>query len=179
MAVLACVAAGCIAASAYLTFATLRSAQQEAFDARFALAAQRAATAAERALALGVALTDQPPLQALLEREATLEPAIVAFGIASASGQRLLGHTRPPDGTRATTLLERPVRNDLGQTLARVRIAETLFDRILHLTAGEHKSDFVTPRSIFIDNHFPERADVAGRCGVPVFDVDALAFLIR
>ena len=122
MAVLACVAAGCIAASAYLTFATLRSAQQEAFDARFALAAQRAATAAERALALGVALTDQPPLQALLEREATLEPAIVAFGIASASGQRLLGHTRPPDGTRATTLLERPVRNDLGQTVARVQL---------------------------------------------------------
>ena len=122
MAVLACVAAGCIAASAYLTFATLRSAQQEAFDARFALAAQRAATAAERALALGVALTDQPPLQALLEREATLEPAIVAFGIASASGQRMLGHTRPPDGTRATTLLERPVRNDLGQTVARVQL---------------------------------------------------------
>lgn len=80
--------------------------------------------------------------------------------------------------SKALVLITRHA-DDLSQTLARVRIAETLFDRILHLTAGEHKSDFVTPRSIFIDNHFPERADVAGRCGVPVFDVDALAFLIH
>ena len=63
---------------------------------------------------------------------------------------------------------------DVGATLERARIAASLFDRIVHVTDGSCKSLHVTPRSIFVDNHFPERLAVARRHGVPVLDVDML-----
>lgn len=66
---------------------------------------------------------------------------------------------------------------DLRAMLAEVRIAESLFDRIIHLRAGEAKSSVIEGAAIFIDNHFPERLDVACNCGIPVFDVDALELL--
>ncbi|MGS0892687.1 ATP-grasp domain-containing protein [Burkholderia stagnalis] len=69
--------------------------------------------------------------------------------------------------------------NDVARTLAAARIDVELFERIVVLRNGESKADHVRPRSIFIDNHFPERLDVARRCAVPVFDVDAVEFLIR
>lgn len=69
--------------------------------------------------------------------------------------------------------------SDLPQTLARTRIAPGLFDEVVHLRNGQSKADFVTTNAIFVDNHFPERADVARRLGIPVFDVDALEFLVR
>lgn len=68
---------------------------------------------------------------------------------------------------------------DVVQTLADARIAPNLFDEIIHLRAGESKAGFVTPGSIFIDNHFPERWDVATATSVPVLDVDALEFFLR
>ncbi|HDR9100008.1 TPA: ATP-grasp domain-containing protein [Burkholderia vietnamiensis] len=69
--------------------------------------------------------------------------------------------------------------HDLARTLAAARIDAGLFDRVIVLRNGESKADHVTPRSIFIDNHFPERLDVARKCAVPVFDVDSVEFLIR
>ncbi|MEK6357099.1 MAG: ATP-grasp domain-containing protein [Burkholderia cenocepacia] len=69
--------------------------------------------------------------------------------------------------------------HDVASTLAAARIDGGLFDRIIVLRNGESKADHVTPRSIFIDNHFPERLDVARKCAVPVFDVDSVEFLIR
>lgn len=68
---------------------------------------------------------------------------------------------------------------DLKASLAQARIASNLFDCIVHLKDGQCKSDFVTARSIFVDNHFPEREKVARKCGVPVFDIDALEFFLR
>ncbi|WP_395067672.1 ATP-grasp domain-containing protein [Paraburkholderia silvatlantica] len=68
---------------------------------------------------------------------------------------------------------------DIGETLARARISSLLFDEVIHITDGSAKSKFVKENSIFVDNHFPERLDVALNCGVPVFDVDALEFFIR
>lgn len=67
---------------------------------------------------------------------------------------------------------------DPARTLQQARIAVDLFDEIVRLPDGVSKADHVPPRSIFIDNHFPERLDVARRTGVPVFDVDALEFLL-
>jgi len=64
----------------------------------------------------------------------------------------------------------------LALALEKARISPFLFTEIIHLAAGEAKSRFVTANSIFVDNHFPERIDVALSCGVPVFDVDALEF---
>ncbi|MBY0454473.1 MAG: MFS transporter [Burkholderiaceae bacterium] len=122
IAVLTCVSAGCIVVSSYLAFGTLRSAQQEAYSARFALAAQRAVSAAEQALALGVPLSAQPSLEALLARESALDPAIVGFAITSADGQPLLGQGLSKEVARATTLLQRPIQNDLGHTVAQVQV---------------------------------------------------------
>lgn len=65
----------------------------------------------------------------------------------------------------------------VSQTLLKAHVAETLFDEIIQIGAAELKSTYVTPRAIFIDNHFPERLDVANRCGVPTFDVDTIALL--
>lgn len=66
---------------------------------------------------------------------------------------------------------------DLRAALAGARIAESLFDQIIHLQAGEAKSSVIEGAAIFVDNHFPERMDVARNCGIPVFDVDALELL--
>jgi len=68
---------------------------------------------------------------------------------------------------------------DVAETLKNARIAPELFDKIIHLDAGDAKADHVTPASIFVDNYFPERVDVARKTGVPVFDADALEFFIR
>ncbi len=70
-----------------------------------------------------------------------------------------------------------------GDLLAHMRqhkIAPELFDEIMHIEATAKKSTFITRRdAVFVDNHFPERQDVASRCGIPVFDVDAVECLIR
>lgn len=66
---------------------------------------------------------------------------------------------------------------DLLAALAEARITESLFDHIIHLRAGEAKSSVIEGAAIFIDNHFPERMDVARNCRIPVFDVDALELL--
>ncbi|WP_176058923.1 ATP-grasp domain-containing protein [Paraburkholderia sp. BCC1876] len=69
-------------------------------------------------------------------------------------------------------------RFDVAQTLAKARIDAGLFDRIIVLGEDESKADHITPTSIFIDNHFPERMDVARRHAIPVLDVDMIEFLI-
>jgi hypothetical protein len=68
---------------------------------------------------------------------------------------------------------------DVAKTLRGARIAIELFDRIVQINATDRESDHVTPTSIFIDNHFPERAAVAQRLDIPVLDVDALEFFVR
>jgi len=67
-------------------------------------------------------------------------------------------------------------KGSLVEALAAARISPLVFSEIIHLMDGELKSNYVSPNSIFIDNHFPERLDVSRVCGVPVFDLDALEF---
>ncbi|MBN9319489.1 MAG: ATP-grasp domain-containing protein [Caulobacterales bacterium] len=70
-------------------------------------------------------------------------------------------------------------RGDLAAHMKAHRIAPELFDEIHHIPNGALKSAYVKgPRAIFIDNHFPERLEVARACGVPVFDVDAVECLL-
>ena len=69
--------------------------------------------------------------------------------------------------------------SDISSTLYKSRVALELFDEIIHLANGESKADYVTENSIFIDNHFPERLEVATKRGVPVLDVDTLEFFLR
>ena len=66
---------------------------------------------------------------------------------------------------------------DVLEALDQARIAPALFSEIIHLKEGQKKSDFIRGKAIFVDNHFPERLDVARVCGIPVFDVDALELI--
>jgi hypothetical protein len=66
---------------------------------------------------------------------------------------------------------------DVSLALDQARIAPALFSEIIHLKEGQKKSDFIRGKAIFVDNHFPERLDVAQVCGIPVFDVDALELI--
>ncbi|MBD8123530.1 ATP-grasp domain-containing protein [Pseudomonas lutea] len=79
------------------------------------------------------------------------------------------------DKGKRLVLITRHVGDPL-HALGKARIDPKLFDEIIHLDNGEKKSAFIHGRAIFVDNHFPERLDVATTCGIPVFDVDALEF---
>ncbi len=68
---------------------------------------------------------------------------------------------------------------DIRQMLRQTRIGTELFDEIIHLKEGQPKSDYITGKAIFIDNHFPERLEISRKAGIPVFDVDAVEFLLR
>jgi hypothetical protein len=66
---------------------------------------------------------------------------------------------------------------DLSRSLAQAHVSETLFDKIIQIDKFTLKSSFVPMGSIFIDNHFPERAEVAKLCKVPTFDIDAVQLI--
>lgn len=69
--------------------------------------------------------------------------------------------------------------HDCAATLDQACLAPHLFDEVVHITDGTSKSRHMTPKSIFIDNHFPERSAVSRALGIPVLDVDMLEFLVR
>lgn len=78
---------------------------------------------------------------------------------------------------KGVTLLTRHAR-PLTSTLRDLRI-EALFDRVIHLTAGEKKSDHIDhAAAIFIDDSFAERQDVAERLRIPVFAPDMVEALL-
>ncbi len=81
------------------------------------------------------------------------------------------------DGKRIILLTRHA--HDLSETMKRLRIAPNLFDQIVHIGVNDKKLDHVSNRSIFIDNHFPERAAVWAACRIPVLDVDAIEFFLR
>lgn len=81
------------------------------------------------------------------------------------------------DGKRLILITRHAV--EPADTLRKASISDTLFDEVIHIRDGAPKSRFVTGASIFIDNHFPERMDVARVRNIPVFDVDAIEFLTR
>ncbi|KAF1685601.1 carbamoyl-phosphate synthase large subunit [Pseudoxanthomonas broegbernensis] len=103
-----------------------------------------------------------------------LDDTLLCDGIANPSAMRLAYRLRQL--RKRLVLLTRHPRDPLP-ALAAAHIPATLFDQIVHLRQGEPKSAHVPASSIFIDNHFPERMEVAGNRGVPVFDVDALDLL--
>lgn len=93
-------------------------------------------------------------------------PVVLAFLYQSrASGKRLFLITR-----HACEPLE---------TLNKAAISPLLFDEIIHLREGEHKSSRITGPAMFIDNYFPERVDVARLENILVLDVDAVEFYLR
>lgn len=76
------------------------------------------------------------------------------------------------------TLLTRH-RYNIYQSLKKYRIEE-LFDRIVHITDGAKKSQYIdNVDSIFIDDSFMERKDVAEHLHVPVFSPDMIKSLLK
>ncbi len=103
-----------------------------------------------------------------------LDDTLICDGTANPSAMRL-AYRLLQLGKQLVLLTRHP--QDPLPTLAAARIPATLFERIVHLRQGEPKSLHVPASAIFIDNHFPERREVASSCGVPVFDVDTLDLL--
>ncbi len=68
--------------------------------------------------------------------------------------------------------------HDIAETLRLARISAGLFDRIVHITDGRPKTDWMAGACLLIDNHFPERRQAAAR-GFLALDVDAVQFLLR
>ena len=52
-----------------------------------------------------------------------------------------------------------------------------LFDSIISLKKDGNKADYITGKAIFIDDSFSERKRVQEKCGIPVFDLDAVECL--
>lgn len=126
VAILVLVGIATLLVSGRLTESTLQAAQQDAFQDRFAFTAQRAATAAENALAMRIPLASDAPLAELLRREAGLEPLIQSFEITSAQGQSLLAapisRVNSQGGADAPGEITSAIHNDLGETVATVRL---------------------------------------------------------
>ena len=76
------------------------------------------------------------------------------------------------------TLLTRHTK-DIYESLAAFAISKTLFDEIRVLEMSEKKSDCIDGESsIFIDDSFAERKEVADCVGIPVFSPDAIESLM-
>ena len=66
---------------------------------------------------------------------------------------------------------------NLDKLLDKLRI-KNLFDRIIHLNATDSKFKHIDNKnSIFIDNSFAERRDIANKCGISVFGLDMVEVL--
>jgi hypothetical protein len=69
---------------------------------------------------------------------------------------------------------------ELGEILSKHRLSEGLFDKIIHITFDEDKTDFIKPdNTILIDNSFAERKLISDRFSIPVFDVDMIDMLLK
>jgi hypothetical protein len=78
------------------------------------------------------------------------------------------------------TILITRHEEDLNKTLEKFCIHAGLFDSIIRLDFKNCKADFIKGTdSIFIDNAHSERHEVSVKCGIPVFDVDALQCLLK
>lgn len=68
---------------------------------------------------------------------------------------------------------------DLQETMRRYALSPLLFDKIFQLKAEEKKSSVIgSENAIFIDNSYHERKEIFHKCGICVFDVDGIEFLL-
>lgn len=77
-------------------------------------------------------------------------------------------------------LLTRHAYN-IRETLADLCIDSRMFENIIEVENGKHKSDYIKEKegAIFIDNSFIERMNVKERVGIPTFDVCNLECLLK
>lgn len=83
------------------------------------------------------------------------------------------------DGIKITLLSKHDNEKlgNLDELLNKLRI-KNLFDRIIHLDPTDNKYKYIDNKnSIFIDDSFAERRDIANNCGIPVFSLDMVEVL--
>ena len=130
IALFALIAAACVAFGAYFSYVTLLNAHGEAIRARFALTAGQVASTAELASSLGIALPAQSTLSAYLAREGSGARDIRSIDVADEKGAILFSSdparvgraTAPDPAGGAVRSVERPILNDLGEAIGRVRV---------------------------------------------------------
>ncbi len=60
------------------------------------------------------------------------------------------------------------------------KINRNLFDKIIVIKENELKSNYIkNQNSIFIDDSFSERMDVANKCKIPTFDCSMVESLLE
>lgn len=74
-------------------------------------------------------------------------------------------------------------RNDINETLEKLKIHKGLFEEIIHIKKNEDKSFYIKKvynykKSIFIDDSFKERLNISKTLNIPVFDIDSIESLI-
>ena len=69
-------------------------------------------------------------------------------------------------------------KGNLTETLSKHKLT-LLFNKIIHLSIFEEKSDYMEPDSIFIDDSFSERKKVKNNLNIPVFSVDSIKTLLK
>jgi len=69
---------------------------------------------------------------------------------------------------------------DVGGTLKKYNISQSIFSKIIHLKASERKSKHISSvSSIFIDDSFSERKDVFNKLKIPCFGTDGIECLFN
>ena len=63
-------------------------------------------------------------------------------------------------------------------TLKKIGIDESFFDKIIKVNLNQKKSSFIKDNSLFFDNEFPERLDVHLNCNIPALDLDQIDFFV-
>lgn len=67
---------------------------------------------------------------------------------------------------------------DIDESMKKYAISPGLFSEIIHIPPEGDKTQFIRPRSVFIDDSFAERRRVRERCGAAVFDLDMIESLL-
>jgi hypothetical protein len=106
---------------AQLTYSAVETAYRDAVAARLRMIAVQIAGTIQTSQSFGIAVEAQDTVPALIEREAANVPDLAAIEIVAPDGSRLFS-TRP-DAPAAGEAVVVPAVNDLGQTIASVRIA--------------------------------------------------------
>tara|TARA_R110002073_G_scaffold128999_1_gene274969 strand:+ start:18941 stop:20233 length:1293 start_codon:yes stop_codon:yes gene_type:complete len=76
-------------------------------------------------------------------------------------------------------LITKSLENNLQDYLVDKKI-DRLFDKVIHLKEEDKKSAYIEPnsQSIFIDDSFSQRREVANKCKIPTFDTSMIELLI-
>jgi len=67
---------------------------------------------------------------------------------------------------------------DIDASMEKYAICPGLFEEIIHIPQNGDKTQFIKPRSIFIDDSFAERKRVREKCAAKVYDLDMVESLL-